>query len=119
MSSPSSDIPNLGNIADTLQNISRSFSNLCNELGRLENLPSVDLLTQLKTLNESIAVKEEQKEIRAQLVGSEEKTNRLEEQVKKLSQTVASLESQLVLAQKERDTFQSKIDDHLAAMYVI
>jgi hypothetical protein len=85
-----SQVPNLANVAESLQVISRHFSNLCDELGRLENLPSVDILTQLRNLNDSIAAKEEMKKVSEQMDG----------------------------IQKLLATFEQRTNDRLAAMYV-
>ncbi|KAF8536385.1 hypothetical protein BDD12DRAFT_807836 [Trichophaea hybrida] len=72
-------VPNLANVVESLQIISRHFSSLCDELGRLDNLPSVDILTQLRNLNDSIAVKAEMKKVSEQLNGIKQRLATLEQ----------------------------------------
>ncbi|KAL7274666.1 hypothetical protein RUND412_002429 [Rhizina undulata] len=50
--------PNLQVIGTSMQAISHTFADICIELDRLSNLPSVDILTQLQQLNEQLQAKE-------------------------------------------------------------
>ncbi|KAF8462065.1 hypothetical protein BDZ91DRAFT_735827 [Kalaharituber pfeilii] len=86
--------PNLGSIANDLQSISRSFAGLCIELSKLENLPSVDLLTQLKSLNDSIAVKKEMTKLAEDVKAAEEKMDkRLDELFAEMKAVKSSVEA--------------------------
>ncbi|KAI5851195.1 hypothetical protein DFP73DRAFT_582126 [Morchella snyderi] len=119
----SAQAPNLGSIANDLQSISRSFAGLCLELGKLENLPSVDLLTQLKSLNDSIAVKEEMMKVAGSVKAAEEKLDkRLDElfaDVKAVKNSVELLQNRLGAVEKvqtAQKAAQTAIDAHFSAV---
>jgi len=106
--------PNIGNIADSMQITSRNFAALCNEIGRLENLPSVHLLIQLRSLNDALALKEELKKFGDQIGdmedtvgGSAQRVDALVKELKAVRESVQALESRVAALEQEQKSFRS------------
>lgn len=115
--------PNLNAISNDLQCISRNFSSLCLELTKLENLPSVDILTQLKNLHDVIGVKEQVKKIDDTVKTSDEKINkRLDElfaNVKSVQANIDALSNRIAAVEKTQTAqkaAQTATDAHILSV---
>ena len=91
-------------------------------MGRLENLPSVDLLIQLRSLNDALALKEELKKFGDQIGdmedtvgGSAQRVDALVKELKAVRESVQALESRVAALEQEQKSFRSTTNSRFAA----